>query len=83
MHTEAACMPPTLTQVGSTEVLLSDATSWHASICEASRGRSVRHKLEVQELMPHVAAMWTLAGIPEARQAVNSIARWFTKHWNV
>jgi monoterpene epsilon-lactone hydrolase len=62
-------LPPTLLQVGSTEVLLDDATRTAQRIAEAG----VRTELQVYERQPHVVPLW--AGTPEARVALRELGR--------
>ncbi|HEX7290403.1 MAG TPA: alpha/beta hydrolase [Conexibacter sp.] len=62
-------LPPTLLQVGSTEVLLDDAIRTAQRIAAAG----VPTELQVYERQPHVVPMW--AGTPEARTALREIGR--------
>jgi acetyl esterase/lipase len=62
-------LPPTLLQVGSTEVLYDDALRTAQRIAEAG----VRAELQVYERQPHVVPLW--AGTPEARTALREIGR--------
>jgi acetyl esterase/lipase len=61
-------LPPLLIQVGSAEVLLSDATC----LAERARQAGVDVSLEVWPDMPHV---WQIAAsiLPEARRAIDRI----------
>lgn len=63
-------MPPTLVQVGTTEVLAGDG------IVFAERMAAAGARVELERFVGqgHVVAMWT--GIPEARRALKEIARW-------
>jgi acetyl esterase/lipase len=67
--------PPTLIQVGTREVLLSDAVRLHRALRAA--GRSAR--LDVYEGMPHVFQPM-LAATPEGRAAWAEIAAFWTEH---
>ncbi|HZV75762.1 MAG TPA: alpha/beta hydrolase [Conexibacter sp.] len=62
-------LPPTLLQVGSTEVLYDDATRTAQRIADAG----VRTELQVYERQPHVVPLWS--GTPEARTALREIGR--------
>jgi acetyl esterase/lipase len=66
-------LPPLLIQVGSAEVLLSDATRF----AERARQAGVEVTLEVWPDMPHV---WQLAAsvLPEARHAVDRIGEYIS-----
>jgi epsilon-lactone hydrolase len=64
-----AGLPPTLVQVGSTEVLHDDATRVAGRIAEAG----VPAELHVFERQPHVPPLW--GGTPEARTSLREIAR--------
>jgi monoterpene epsilon-lactone hydrolase len=64
-----AQLPPTLVQVGSTEVLYDDA----ARTAQRIAGAGVRAELQIYERQPHVVPLWT--GTPEARTALREIAR--------
>jgi acetyl esterase/lipase len=67
--------PPTLTQVGTREVLLSDAVRLHRALRTAGRAS----RLEVYEGMPHVFQPM-LADTPEGRTAWAEIADFWTEH---
>lgn len=60
-------LPPTLLQVGSTEILLDDATRTAQRIADAG----VRTELQTYERQPHVVPLWN--GTPEARTALREI----------
>jgi monoterpene epsilon-lactone hydrolase len=62
-------LPPTLLQVGSTEILLDDATRTAERLAAAG----VRTELQVYDRQPHVVPLW--AGTPEARTALLEIGR--------
>jgi monoterpene epsilon-lactone hydrolase len=62
-------LPPTLFQVGSTEVLHDDALRAAQRIADAG----VPVELQVFERQPHVVPLWT--GTPEARTALREIGR--------
>ncbi|HET6449596.1 MAG TPA: alpha/beta hydrolase [Conexibacter sp.] len=64
-----AQLPPTLVQVGSTEVLLDDAIRTAQRIAEAG----VPTELQIYERQPHVVPLWN--GTPEARTALREIGR--------
>jgi len=64
-----AQLPPTLLQVGSTEVLLDDATRTAERLAHAG----VRTELQIYERQPHVVPLW--AGTPEARTALREVGR--------
>jgi monoterpene epsilon-lactone hydrolase len=66
-------LPPTLFQVGSTEVLLDDA----ARTAERLAHAGVRTELQVYERQPHVTPLW--AGTPEARAALREIGRFLAE----
>ena len=70
-------LPPLLIQVGSDEILLSDATSF----AERAQGAGVDVNLEVWENMQHV---WQFAArfIPEARQAIDRIGKFIIEITN-
>jgi acetyl esterase/lipase len=70
-------LPPLLIQVGSDEILLSDATSF----AERAQGAGVDVNLEVWENMQHV---WQFAArfIPEARQAIDCIGEFIIEITN-
>jgi acetyl esterase/lipase len=65
-------LPPTLLQVGSTEILYDDALRTAQRIAEAG----VRAELQVYERQPHVVPLWN--GTPEARTALREIGRFTT-----
>jgi acetyl esterase/lipase len=65
-------LPPTLLQVGSTEVLYDDALRTAQRIAEAG----VRAELQIYERQPHVVPLWN--GTPEARTALREIGRFTT-----
>lgn len=71
----AAGFPPVLAQVGTRELLMSDAVRLHRRLRAA--GRSSR--LEVYEGMPHVFQP-LLAATPEGRQAWGEIAAFWDEH---
>ncbi len=62
-------LPPTLLQVGSTEVLYDDATRTAQRIADAG----VATELQVYERQPHVVPLWN--GTPAARTALREIGR--------
>jgi len=62
-------LPPTLLQVGSTEVLYDDAVRTAQRIA----GAGIRAELQVYERQPHVVPLWT--GTPAARTALREIGR--------
>lgn len=62
-------LPPTLIQVGTTEVLYDDATRMAQRIAEAD----VPVELQAFERQPHVVPLWN--GTPEARTALREIGR--------
>ncbi|HEX4806334.1 MAG TPA: alpha/beta hydrolase [Conexibacter sp.] len=62
-------LPPTLLQVGSTEVLHDDALRTARRLADAG----VRTELQTYERQPHVVPLWT--GTPEARTALREIGR--------
>lgn len=62
-------LPPTLIQVGSTELLLDDATRTAQRIADAG----VAVELQTFERQPHVVPLWN--GTPEARTALREIGR--------
>ncbi|HEU4702490.1 MAG TPA: alpha/beta hydrolase [Conexibacter sp.] len=64
-----AQLPPTLLQVGSTEVLLDDATRTAERLAHAG----VRTELQIYERQPHVVPLW--GGTPEARTGAREIGR--------
>lgn len=64
-----AQLPPTLLQVGSTEVLLDDAIRTAERLAHAG----VPTELQIYERQPHVVPMWS--GTPEARTALREIGR--------
>jgi len=64
-----AQLPPTLLQVGSTEVLLDDAIRTAERLAHAG----VPTELQIHERQPHVVPMWS--GTPEARTALREIGR--------
>jgi acetyl esterase/lipase len=66
---QLAQLPPTLIQVGSTEVLYDDAVSMAQRLAEAG----VATELQVYERQPHVVPLWN--GTPEARTALREIGR--------
>ncbi|WP_406278361.1 alpha/beta hydrolase [Nocardia sp. NBC_00881] len=73
-------LPPVLIQVGSTEILLSDAERLAQRCAEAK----VRCTLQIWDRAPHAfQAAWDL--LPEARTAINSIATFASRqaHDNV
>ena len=67
--------PPTLLQVGTREVLLSDSVRLHRALRAAGRAS----RLEVYEGMPHVFQPM-LAQTPEGRAAWREIADFWTEH---
>ncbi len=65
-------LPPLLAQVGSDEILLDDSLR----LAERAAAAGIHHSIEVWEKMPHV---WHLfPHLPEARKALESIARFIT-----
>jgi epsilon-lactone hydrolase len=62
-------LPPTLLQVGSTEVLYDDAARTAQRVAEAG----IAVELQVFERQPHVVPLWN--GTPEARTALREIGR--------
>lgn len=68
-------LPPTYIQVGSDEILLSDAQNLHAQLTK----HGVASELDVWEGMWHV---WQGAGfiVPESRRALRKIARFLARH---
>lgn len=62
-------LPPTLLQVGSTEVLLDDSVRTAHRIADAG----VRAELQVYDRQPHVVPLW--GGTPAARDALREIGR--------
>jgi epsilon-lactone hydrolase len=64
-----ARMPPTLVQVGSTEVLYDDALRTAQRIADAGGAA----ELQIYERQPHVVPLWN--GTPEARTALREIGR--------
>jgi acetyl esterase/lipase len=64
-----SALPPTLLQVGSTEVLYDDGVRTAQRIAEAG----VPAELQVYERQPHVVPMWN--GTPAARTALREIGR--------
>jgi epsilon-lactone hydrolase len=64
-----AALPPTLVQVGSTEVLYDDGVRTAQRIAQAG----VPAELQVYERQPHVVPLWN--GTPEARTALREIGR--------
>lgn len=62
-------LPPTLLQVGSTEVLLDDSRRTARRIADAG----VRVELQVFDRQPHVVPIW--GGTPAARDALREIGR--------
>jgi len=71
----SAGYPPTLIQVGTREILLSDSVRMHRTLRAA--GRSSR--LEVYEGMPHVFQRF-LATTPEGKDAWNEMAQFWSDH---
>ena len=71
-------LPPILIQVGSDEVLLSDATRF----VEKARAVGVPATLEVWEGMQHVW-QYTASFLPEARRAIHNIGAFAEKIWGV
>lgn len=67
-------LPPLLLQVGSTEMLLDDATRAAARAFAAG----VQVQLEVWERLPHVFQM--IAALPQAREAERSIISFVNRH---
>lgn len=65
-------LPPLLAQVGSDEILLDDSLR----LAERAAAAGIHHSIDVWEKMPHV---WHLfPHLPEARKAMESIARFIT-----
>lgn len=73
---DQAGLPPTLMQVGSEEILLSDSTRFHEKALAA--GSSVH--LDVWPKMHHV---WHMSAgiVPEGKKAIADIATYFDRHW--
>ena len=67
--------PPTLLQVGTREILLSDSVRMHRALRAAGRAS----RLEVYEGMPHVFQPM-LADTPEGRAAWREMAEFWTEH---
>ncbi|MFC4347367.1 alpha/beta hydrolase [Kordiimonas lipolytica] len=73
---DQAGLPPTLVQVGSEEILLSDSTRFH----EKAMAAGVSVHLDVWQKMHHVWHMQ--AGIvPEGKRAIADMAAFFEHHW--
>ncbi len=75
LYADPTGMPPTLIQVGSTEILLDDSRRLAHNFREAG----VDVKLRVYQGVPHVWQVLTPL-IPEARSAVNEIGVFLKKH---
>ena len=71
-------LPPILVQVGSDEVLLTDATRF----VEKAKAAGVPATLEVWEGMQHVW-QYTASFLPEARSAIHNIGEFAEKFWAV
>jgi epsilon-lactone hydrolase len=71
-------LPPILIQVGSDEVLLSDASRF----VEKAKAAGVPATLEVWEGMQHVW-QYTASFLPEARRAIHNIGEFSEKFWSV
>ena len=69
-------LPPILIQVGSDEVLLSDASCF----IEKARAAGVQATLEVWEGMQHVW-QYTASFLPEARRAIHNIGAFASKYF--
>ena len=67
-------LPPLLIQVGTSDLLLSDAQR----LADAARAAGVDVSLEVGEGLPHVYQL--NAGTPEAREATDRIGRFLKRH---
>ncbi len=68
-------MPPVLIQVGSAEVFVGEATEFARKL----GAHAITHTLDVAAGMPHI---WHLFAsfLPEAREAIERIARFFERH---
>jgi acetyl esterase/lipase len=75
-YAEVEGFPPLLIQVGSEEVLLSDAQA----LAEKAEAAGVPADLEVWDGMYHV---WHLGSrmLPEARRAIKRIGDWLQHRW--
>lgn len=71
----SAGYPPTLIQVGTREILLSDSVRMHRTL----RAAGQPSRLEVYEGMPHVFQRF-LATTPEGKDAWNEIAHFWTEN---
>jgi len=69
-------LPPVLIQVGSDEVLLSDAVRF----VEKAKAAGVAARVEVWEGMQHVW-QYTANFLPEARQAIRNIGEFAEQVW--
>lgn len=71
----SAGYPPTLIQVGTREMLLSDSVRMHRALRAAGQAS----RLEVYEAMPHVFQRF-LANTPEGKAAWNEMAGFWAEH---
>jgi acetyl esterase/lipase len=69
-------LPPTLVQVGSDEILLSDSVRF----TEKAKAAGVDVDLRIWKKMHHVWHM-SASMVPEARAAIAEMATFFNKHW--
>ena len=67
-------LPPTLAQVGSTEILLDDTRR----VGERARAQGVDFEVEVWDEVPHVWHVW--AFLPESKAATTRIAKFIREH---
>jgi acetyl esterase/lipase len=75
LYAELAGLPPLLVQVGDRETVLGDSIMF----ADKARSAGVDVDLEVWDGMIHVFQMFA-AELPEARQAIDAIARFLDKH---
>jgi monoterpene epsilon-lactone hydrolase len=78
LYADLAGLPPLLIQVGDRETVLDDSTGF----AEKARATGVDVELEVWDNMIHVFQMFG-AELPEACQAIASIARFLKRHLHI
>jgi epsilon-lactone hydrolase len=75
LYAELEGLPPLLIQVGDRETVLSDSTMF----ADKAKAAGVEVELEIWDGMIHVFQMFA-AELPEARQAIGNITRFFQEH---
>jgi acetyl esterase/lipase len=78
LYADLQGLPPLLIQVGDRETVLDDSTGF----ADKARAADVEVELEIWDDMIHVFQMFG-AELPEARQAITSIAKFLNRHLHI